>query len=182
MDSKVEVTYVKGENVKRAELYLKGGVFCVSYKQLILDLLCKKVSPSIIDGLILAQAHKCHREQDCETFLIKMVKRENQKCFVKCISDQADSVRRGGLSKLEQAMKALHVDKLLLKPRICDSVKNSLEPATTLQVAQKEVSFSPDLQEMYQLLTEIMQACLDETRVQFKMYFKNCGSDDYSDV
>jgi hypothetical protein len=41
---------------------------------LVLDLLCKKVSPLIITGLVVANAHECYKEQDSETFLVKMVK------------------------------------------------------------------------------------------------------------
>jgi hypothetical protein len=80
-----------------------------------------------------------------------MVKRENQKCFVKCLSDQAETVRRGGLTKLESAMRALHVDKLVLLPRISQVVVDSLDNGdkATLQVAEKSVKFTADLQEMY---------------------------------
>ena len=38
---------------KRIELYLKGGVFSISYKCLVLDLLTKRLSPSIIAGFII---------------------------------------------------------------------------------------------------------------------------------
>jgi hypothetical protein len=118
---------MKGEVAKRSDQYLKGGVFCISYKQLVLDLLSKKVSPLIISGIIVNTAHKCHKETDCETFLIKMIKRENPNSFVKCFSDNAEVVKRGGLMKLEQAMRALHVDKLVLVPRISASVITSLD-------------------------------------------------------
>jgi len=127
LNSKIPLVHMKGENTKRSELYLKGGVFCISYKQLVLDLLCKKVSPLIITGLLINAAHQCHRETDCETFVVKMVKRENSKCFIKCFSDQAEAVKRGGLTKLEQAMRALHVDKLVLLPRISQTVVESLD-------------------------------------------------------
>jgi hypothetical protein len=56
-----------------------------------------------------------------------MVKRENAKCFIKCFSDHAEAVKRGGLTKLEQAMRALHVDKLVLLPRISQTVVESLD-------------------------------------------------------
>lgn len=92
-----------------------------------LDLLSKKVSPLIITGIVVNKAHKCHKETDCETFLIKMIKRENHNSFVKCFSDNAEVVRRGGLLKLESAMRALHVDKLVLVPRISTSVMASLD-------------------------------------------------------
>jgi DNA excision repair protein ERCC-4 len=42
---------------KRLDLYLKGGVFSVTYKILVLDLLTKRLSPSIISGLIINNAH-----------------------------------------------------------------------------------------------------------------------------
>lgn len=90
-------------------------------------MLSKKVSPLIITGIIVNTAHKCHKETDCETFLIKMIKRENPNSFVKCLSDNAEVVKRGGLMKLEQAMRALHVDKLVLVPRISASVIASLD-------------------------------------------------------
>ncbi len=80
------------------------------------------MSPLIISGIIVNTAHKCHKETDCETFLIKMVKRENPNAFVKCFSDSAEIVKKGGLNKLETAMRALHVDKLVLVPRISGAV------------------------------------------------------------
>lgn len=45
--------------LKRNELFLRGGVYSVTYKQLVVDLLCKKVSPLIITGIIINQAHAC---------------------------------------------------------------------------------------------------------------------------
>ena len=59
---------------KRGDLYLKGGVFVVTYKQLVLDLLCKKLSPLIITGLIINQAHTC--TNTCkESFLASIIRR-----------------------------------------------------------------------------------------------------------
>jgi hypothetical protein len=101
ISSKITLVNMKGEVAKRSDQYLKGGVFCISYKQLVLDLLSKKVSPLIISGIFINTAHKCHKETDSETFLIKMIKRENPNSFVKCFSDNAEVVKRGGLIKLE---------------------------------------------------------------------------------
>jgi hypothetical protein len=74
------------ELLKRSAYYLKGGVFFVSYRQLVVDLLCKKVSPSIITGICLNQAHSTHTT--CESFLIKLLKQENSRAFIKWFSDQ----------------------------------------------------------------------------------------------
>ena len=43
---------------KRAETYLKGGVFAITYRQLVLDFMTKRLSPAIISGFIINQAHK----------------------------------------------------------------------------------------------------------------------------
>jgi hypothetical protein len=51
-------------------------------------------------------------------------------------------------------MRALHVDKLLLVPRINQSVTNSLDHQK-FQVCEKTVQFSPELKEMDQLLIQI---------------------------
>jgi hypothetical protein len=57
--------------LKRNELFLKGGCFSVTYKQLVVDLLCKKVSPLIITGLIVNQAHACEQK---ESFIVRLIK------------------------------------------------------------------------------------------------------------
>ena len=44
-------------STKRIESYLKGGVFAVSYKALVLDLLTKKLDPSILTGFIINNVH-----------------------------------------------------------------------------------------------------------------------------
>jgi len=127
----------------------------------VLDLLCKKVSPNIISGLIINQGHRC-KPNCCESFLTQIVKKENATAFIKLFSDRPSAVRKGGLSKLEASMRSMHVNKLLLLPRISASVKKSLDAITGLQVAERAVKFSATQQEMHHLLIRIMQACLDE--------------------
>jgi DNA excision repair protein ERCC-4 len=63
---------------KRLDLYSKGGVFSVTYKILILDLLTKKLSPSIISGLIINNAHKANAKgagnKTGEAFLAEIIR------------------------------------------------------------------------------------------------------------
>ena len=111
---------------KRGDFYLKGGVFVITYKQLVLDLLCKKVSPLIITGLIINHAHKC--QKTCkETHIATIIRKQNPQAFVKCFSDRAVNAKRGGVNKMEQVMRALHTDRLILLPRICQSVRGTLD-------------------------------------------------------
>ena len=63
---------------KRLDLYLKGGVFSVTYKILVLDLLTKRLSPSIISGLIINNAHQiCSKGKSGETFIAEIVRKGN---------------------------------------------------------------------------------------------------------
>ena len=75
---------------KRIDLYLKGGVFAVTYKILVLDLLTKKLSPSIITGIIINQAHKAGsaHAKTGESFIAEIVRRGNQKSFIKAITEK----------------------------------------------------------------------------------------------
>lgn len=62
------------DNNKRNELYLKGGIFSVTYQQLVLDLLSMKLSPHIISGMIVCNVHKV--KQNCsEAFLAQLIKK-----------------------------------------------------------------------------------------------------------
>ena len=109
-------------------MYLKGGVFSVSYKAIVLDLLTKRLSPSIISGFIINNAHKV-QENSCESFLTKILRKDNPDgAFIKCISDKPNSVSKGGgIHGVESLMKSMQVNNLLLYPRIRKSIKDSLD-------------------------------------------------------
>lgn len=70
---------------KRIDLYLRGGIFAVSYKALVLDLLTKRLSPSIISGFLINDAHKLKHS---EAFLCKLLKKDNPDTFIKCFTDK----------------------------------------------------------------------------------------------
>lgn len=119
-DSPIQMTYVASDDKisnKRADLYLKGGVFAISNKCIVLDLLTKKLSPSIITGFIINSAQKMS-DKSQESFLTKLLRKENPEAFIKCITDKPNSVGRGGMFNIESLMKNLQVNNLLLYPRI----------------------------------------------------------------
>jgi DNA excision repair protein ERCC-4 len=91
---------------KRIDLYLKGGVFALTYKVLILDLLTKKLSPSIITGFIINNAQKVAPKTP-ESFLTQILRRDNPEAFIKCLTDKSNSVGLGGMIKVEKIMKSL---------------------------------------------------------------------------
>lgn len=74
---------------KRLDLYLKGGIFLVTYKILVLDLLTKRLSPAIISGLIINNAQKAAgKTKTGESFIAEMIKKGNPDAFIKGFSEK----------------------------------------------------------------------------------------------
>lgn len=65
-------------------------------------------------------------------------------------------MRKGGLNRLESHMRALHVDKLILLPRICKSVKESLDGVPGLVVNEQKVKMEGAIAQMHHVLIEVM--------------------------
>ena len=108
-------------------------------------MLCKKVSPLIITGLIINRVHKC--TPTCkETFLTTIIKEQNPNAFIKCFTDKPAVVKKGGLNKIEKLMRSLHTDKLILLPRINTLVRKSLDGGQGLAVSETAVKFSPKME------------------------------------
>lgn len=103
----------------------------MTYKILVLDLLTKKLSPSIITGLIINNAHKAGSAgiKTGESFIAEIIKRGNSTAFVKAITEKPQGISRGGggIMGIESFMRSLQVSHILLYPRIKKCVKDSLD-------------------------------------------------------
>lgn len=158
---------------KRLDLYFKGGVFLVSYKILILDLLTKRLAPSIISGLLLNNAHRGTGGRaggfTGESFIAEVIRKGNPEAVIKCFSEKPQAVGKGsGVQGVEQFMARLQVNQLILYPRIKKSVKDSLDEAKGLEIVEHSIKFPKRMEEIHALLIELMQACLDELKTQIK--------------
>jgi DNA excision repair protein ERCC-4 len=146
---------------KRLDLYSRGGVFSVTYKILILDLLTKKLSPSIISGLIINNAHKANAKgagnKTGEAFLAEIIRQGNQSVFIHAITEKPSALGRLNFSAMENMMKGIQVNQLILYPRIKKAVKDSLDRDNSLlNVTHAKIKFSKRIEEMHTLLIEIM--------------------------
>jgi hypothetical protein len=130
---------------------MKGGVFNVTYKQLVIDLLCKRVSPLIITGLIINEAQKCHKHHSPENFLLKIIRGDNSDAFVKCLSTKPETIKRAGQAKLEIWLRELTVSRLILIPRINSSIQVTLsgESKGAIKVCEQVVGLEGALREIH---------------------------------
>eukprot|EP00347_Sterkiella_histriomuscorum_P024144 403332158 len=164
---------------KRIDMYLKGGVFSVSYKAIVLDLLTKRLSPSIISGFIINNAHKV-QENSQESFLCKILRKDNpDNAFIKCISDNPSLIARGGgIFGIENLMKILQVNNLYIYQRIKKSIKDSIDNVKQIKVIENGLKFTKRMDEMHTILIELLAACLEELKGQIKKFDNLSGEPD----
>jgi DNA excision repair protein ERCC-4 len=110
-------------------MYNRGGVFVITTRILIVDLLTNVANVKDIDGMLVAHAENVN-EQSTEAFILRIYRTQSQcRCsggFVKAFSDAADMVM-SGFAKVDKILKALHVRQLYLYPRFHASVADELE-------------------------------------------------------
>ncbi|TNV85624.1 hypothetical protein FGO68_gene6330 [Halteria grandinella] len=156
-------------STKRLDLYLKGGIFLVTFKILVLDLLTKRLSPSIISGVIINDAHKSSgKVKTGESFIAEILKKGNQEAFVKCFSDKPWALGRGGPQGMETLMKGIQVDNLVLFPRIKKCVKDSLDESKGLITRQKSIKFSKREELIHGCLIELLSNVVQELASQVR--------------
>jgi len=91
---------------KRADHFLKGGAFAITYKQLVLDLLTKRLSPNVISGFVINNAHRIKPHQS-ESFLCKLLKAENPSAFIKVFTQNVQGLVRQGQPRLVEMASSL---------------------------------------------------------------------------
>jgi DNA excision repair protein ERCC-4 len=121
------ITNESGQGKDRAVAYQRGGVFIITTRILIVDLLTNVVTSKDIDGMLVAHAEHVN-ETSTEAFILRIYRTQTQLSggFVKGFSDAADTLM-SGFAKVDKILKALHVRRLYLYPRFHATVADELE-------------------------------------------------------
>ena len=138
---------------ERIDMYLRGGVFIVTSRILIVDLLNQNVNPLHISGMLVANAHKVTLES-VEAFILRVYREHNRTGFIRAFSEDPEPLS-GGLGKLERVMKLLWVKQLSLWPRFKDHIMSALVAG-------------PDVSELSTQLTSHMRSCMQAILVALK--------------
>jgi hypothetical protein len=169
MNEKLSIKKIQeGQNRQRGEEYLKGGIFAITAKVLILDLLVKKVPGWVITGIIMAHAHKV-LPMGSENFLLKIYRKENPTGFIKCFTD-APIALGSTFGKCEEVMKINFVDKIVICPRIRPDVQNSFAKTTKMKVFEYEVHMDEEMERLHDKLVKLIEICLTELRGEVKRF------------
>lgn len=144
---------------ERARLYKSGGVFLVSSRIAIVDLLSSRCPPHIVTGIVVMYPEHL-TEDSVEAFILRVYREGNKTGFIKAICcDPTYLVRDSG--NVEQLMRILHVRRLSLWPRVRADVKAALDPNPP-DVIELEVPMTERMLVIHTALLELVRGCVKE--------------------
>lgn len=150
------ITNEAGQAQERTALYARGGIFVITSRILIVDLLNGTVNAKDIEGMLVAHAERVLGDGSTEAFILRIFRSQRYfmensiaadgtggnssnvgSGFIKAFTDNATSLV-SGFAKVDKILKSLQVQKLYLYPRFHASVADELErqPPTVLELHQ----------------------------------------------
>ncbi|KAL0409282.1 UNVERIFIED_CONTAM: DNA repair endonuclease UVH1 [Sesamum radiatum] len=99
----------------RLSLYTSGGIFFITARILIVDLLTQRLPTSSVAGIILLNAHSLS-DTSTEAFIVRILRSSNRSLYVRAFSDRPHAMV-SGFAKAERTLKCLFLRKLHLWPR-----------------------------------------------------------------
>ncbi|PWA97638.1 restriction endonuclease, type II-like superfamily protein [Artemisia annua] len=146
---------------QRVSLYASGGVFFITARILIVDLLTRRLGVSGVKGIVVMNAHLLN-ETCTEVFIVRLVRAGNREMCVWAFSDRPHAMV-SGFAKAERVLKSLFLRKLHLWPRFQIYVSEDLERDPP-EVVDIRVPMSPYMVGIQKAVIEVMDACLKEMR------------------
>ncbi|KAF3934351.1 hypothetical protein ABW20_dc0108167 [Dactylellina cionopaga] len=145
----------------REKMYARGGVFTVTSRILVVDLLTGLLDAANVTGLIVLHAEKV-AATSLEAFIVRIFRQKNRTGFIKAFSENPDAFS-SGFSPLSTTMRNLFIRKSSLWPRYHVRVAQSLE-AHKAEVIELEVSMTPAMQTIQNALLQCIEISISELR------------------
>ncbi len=172
------ITNEAGPASERAALYARGGVFVITSRILIVDLLQGTANAKDIEGMMVAHADKVVGDKCTEAFILRIFKSQRYfldhstaggsdnaggRGFVKAFTDDPSSLVSGSFAKVDKVLKSLQVQRLFLYPRFHAAVAEELErqPPTVIELHQP---LSNTMKEIQNYLAASIRSCLRDLR------------------
>ncbi|MCJ1352945.1 MAG: hypothetical protein MMC33_002929 [Icmadophila ericetorum] len=148
-----------GEREKR---YSQGGIFSVTSRILIVDLLSRLLDPETVTGLIILHAERIVATST-EAFIIRIFRQSNKSGFLKAFSDSPEPFTTG-FAPLASMMRNLFLRKPSLWPRFHVTVAKSLEGRKKAEVIEFEVPLTDSMREIQNAILECVEVSIGELR------------------
>lgn len=135
---------------ERETNYPEGGVYFITTRIFVVDLLKKRIPFTSITGIIILRAHSII-ESCQEAFALRLYRQNNKTGFVKAFSSSAESFTFG-YGHVEKVMRNLFITDLMIWPRFHVTIQKSLKPFEP-QVIELQI---PMTQQMTLIQTHIL--------------------------
>lgn len=164
---------------KREKMYSNGGIFVVTSRIFVVDLLAHTIDPTKITGVVVMHAERVE-VNSIESFILRLIRQKNKLAFIKALSEEPE--RFGGFAPLGTMMKTLRVSKVFLWPRFHVNVIDSLslrhlmylskrtgqwkKPQTVdiTSVVEIEVALSDSMRDVQTSAMECIESCISEIK------------------
>ncbi|ORX60262.1 hypothetical protein DM01DRAFT_1332415 [Hesseltinella vesiculosa] len=145
----------------RAAMYRQSGIFAVTSQILAVDLLLKRVPSTLINGIIIYNAHQI-RPNSMEDLVLQIYRNENEQGFIKAFSDHPDAFT-SGFAPLQNTLKILQLRHVELWPRFQVVVAENLSKGNE-EVIELRQPMTPAMDKIQNALVECMETTMSEVR------------------
>ncbi|KAI9804998.1 MAG: hypothetical protein M1833_006301 [Piccolia ochrophora] len=146
----------------RVKMYSMGGIFSITSRILIVDVLSKLLNPETITGVIVLHAERVIATS-LEAFILRIYRQQNKTGFLKAFSDNPEPLTTG-FSPLTTMMRNLFLRKPSLWPRFHISVANSLEGRKKAEVIELEVPMTENMKDIQTAIMECVEVTIGELK------------------
>lgn len=145
---------------EREKMYIQGGIYFVSSRIVLVDLLTSKVVPELISGVIIVNAHRITKDYNIPLF-IKLLRSRASMAFIKAITDNVSSMKcRENLNFL---LKSLFTKDCFIFPR-CSGVFDAVLNNDRVQPETFEVGFqlSDSAKQIHSTIVQVLHRLVSE--------------------
>ncbi|KAF9771603.1 hypothetical protein IL306_010752 [Fusarium sp. DS 682] len=146
----------------REKMYSGGGIFSITSRILVVDLLTGLLNPESITGLVVLHADRVIATS-LEAFILRVYRQKNKIGFLKAFSDNPDPFATG-FSPLATMMRNLFLRKASLWPRFHVAVAQSLEGKKKAEVIELEVPMTDSMREIQNAIMECVEVSIHELK------------------
>jgi DNA excision repair protein ERCC-4 len=146
----------------REKLYAQGGIFSITSRILVVDLLTNLLNPETITGVVVLHADKVVATS-LEAFILRIYRQKNKTGFLKAFSDAPEPFTTG-FAPLTTMMRNLFLRQVALWPRFQVTVAQSLEGKKKAEVIELEVPMSQSMQDIQRAILECVEVSIGELK------------------
>ncbi|OAQ86428.1 DNA repair protein RAD1 [Purpureocillium lilacinum] len=143
-------------------MYAGGGIFSITSRILVVDLLTGLLNPETITGLIVLHADRVIATS-LEAFILRVYRQKNKAGFLKAFADNPDPFTIG-FSPLTTMMRNLFLKKASLWPRFHVTVAQSLEGKKKAEVIELEVPMTDSMKDIQNAIMECVEVSIHELK------------------